>query len=164
MPETMKYFNRFILIFFSLLAILPAYAQQNQQIGCVEPGLRLQAHEMKHQFKEQGFEIMRDAMIHMADREPFSVVADLKKGVFYQLIFIGNTRAIKLALEMYNQKEERIDTRVSNTAKYEPNYISFSFTPETSGRYMFSLVQRVKQKKFCGSFTIMELKKDTKQE
>ncbi len=156
----MEHFIRITLACLALLATLPVSAQQRQQIGCVEPGLRLQAHEMKHQFKEQGFEIMRDAMIHMTDREPFAVVAELKKGVFYQLIFIGNTRAAKLVLEMYNQKEERIDERVANTGKDEPNYISFSFTPETSGRHMFTLLQKAKQKRFCGSFTIMELKKD----
>ncbi len=129
----------------------------SQQIGCVEPGLRVQVREITQQFADQGFTVTRDAMIHMENKEPFPIVVDLKKGVFYQIVFVGNTKAIKLSLETYDVQNKLLDQRHSQTGKFEPNYISFSFTPEVSGRYMFLLTQKTKLKKFCGSFTIMEL-------
>jgi len=157
-PDAMHPFIKPISAFLVLLFALTASAQQKQGVGCIDPGLRQQAHEMKQGFEAQGFEVMRDAMIHMSDRVPFPVVIDLEKGVFYQIIFIGNTRAARLTLETYDSQNKRMDERVSATGKNQPNYISFSFTPEKTGPYVFSLLQKMKRKGFCGSFTVMALK------
>jgi hypothetical protein len=154
----MTYFIKPLLASFLTLLTLTVAAQKQQRIGCIEPGLRQQALEMKQGYIGQGFEVMRDAMISMDDRTPFPVIVELKKGVFYQIIFIGNARAAKLSLETYNSEDKRIDTRSVSVGKSATNYISFSFAPEENGPYVFSLMQNAKGKNICGSFTIMELK------
>jgi len=160
----MKQLRNAVLSCFLCLCTAAAFAQQQtQQIGCIEPGLRQQAREMQQQFTEQGFEVLRDAMIHMSSNTPFPVVVDLQKGVFYHILFIGNTRARKLVLEIYDDgykkkgDSKKIISKTSLTGKDEANYISFSFMPEKSGEYVFSLLQQMKLKDFCGSFTIMVL-------
>ena len=154
----MRLLLRITLAVLLCLQTVAAFSQSAQQIGCVEPVLRQQARELQQQFIEQGFTVSRDAMIHMSSNEPFPVVVELQKGVFYQFIFIGNTRAQKLTLELYDNDQKRLALKTSHTGKDEANYIFFSFVPEKSGPYVFALTQKVKQKAFCGSFTIMELK------
>lgn len=147
----------------SFLAVSPAlHAQQKASVGCIDGAIRLQAQEMKDYYLKQGFEVFRDAMISMSSMEPYPVIVQLQKGTFYQIIFVGNTADSKIKLELYDGHDNKLDEKTVERNREQPNYISYSITPENSDTYMFMLMQKLKNKEMCGSFTILQLKSDKK--
>lgn len=136
--------------------------QQKASVGCIDGAIRQQAQEMKDHYVKQGFEVFRDAMISMSSMEPYPVIVQLQKGQFYQIIFVGSTADSKMKLELYDGHDTKLDEKTAERNREQPNYISYSITPEQSDTYMFLLMQKQKNKDMCGSFTILQLKKDKK--
>ncbi|PZF74108.1 hypothetical protein [Taibaiella soli] len=147
----------------SFIAVSPeVHAQQKASIGCIDGAIRQQAQEMKDHYLKQGFEVFRDAMISMSSQEPYPVIVQLQKGMFYQVIFVGNALDSKLKMELLDGHDNKLDEKTAERNREQPNYISYSFTPEQSDTYMFLLMQKLKNKDMCGSFTILQLKSDKK--
>lgn len=138
------------------------YAQQNASVGCMDASIRLQSQEIKQHFLKQGFEVYKDAMISMSSMEPYPVIVDLQKGMFYQIIFVGNVGDSKMKMEVYDGHDTKLDEKLVMRNRDQNNFISYSFTPEQSDTYMFLLLQKMKAKDMCGSFTILKLKGDQK--
>jgi len=151
------------ICFSTIFTAQQAAAQKNTSasVGCVDPAIRTQAQEIKQHFQKQGFVVYRDAMISMSSMEPYPVIVQLQKGQFYQIIFVGNTADSKMRIDIYNGQDQKMDEKLVMRNRDQPNYISYSFIPETTDTYMFMLLQRLKNKDMCGSFTIMQLKTDS---
>lgn len=159
------------VLFLSLLSIiftLQSFAQGNpNKLGCKDKDLLVQASEQKVSLKAQGFNIENDAMLRMKSREEFPVLIHLEAGVFYHFLFLGNTRAKKMQLQIIDPNQKFIIEKKQLPYKNSSNTISFSFTPAQSGTYSILLFQNMKQELFtfkdapevCGSFTIFKLKK-----
>lgn len=160
----MKHFVLTAAICFSMTGFVQqASAQkagQNASVGCIDPAIRTQAQEIKQHFQKQGFVVYRDAMISMSSMEPYPVIVQLQKGQFYQIIFVGNIADSKMRIDIYNGSDQKIDEKLAMRNRDQPNYISYSFIPEDTDTYMFMLLQRLKNKDMCGSFTIMQLKSE----
>lgn len=145
------------------------YAQQQApRIGCKDATLLVQSTELKESLTKQGFEVINDAMLSMDSKDNFPIVVRMQSGVYYQVIFLGNTRSKRMNLELYDVNQKKIITKEQQPLNQTSNIISFSFTPPTNGDYTFILSQTMKQEMFkpkesvCGSFTIMRLKKKDK--
>ncbi|XZF14820.1 hypothetical protein ACTHGU_01675 [Chitinophagaceae bacterium MMS25-I14] len=136
---------------------------QNASVGCMDPSIRLQSQEIKQHFLKQGFVVYKDAMISMSSMEPYPVIVELQRGQFYQIIFIGNIGDSKMRLEVYNGHDQKIDEKLVMRNREQPNYITYSFVPEQTDSYLFTLMQKMKNKDMCGSFTILQLKSDKKE-
>lgn len=152
----MKPFLYSIAVFLGLSA--QSYAQQAPRIGCKDPYILTQATDLKHNFEEQGFEVLNDAMLSMESREDFPVMVRLKQGDFYQVIFVGNTRSSRMILDLFGPNKKPVLNKEQKPMSQTSNVISFSFTPERSEDYMFLLRQIIKKGNSCGSFTILRLK------
>jgi len=160
----MKKIFRFAVLLSFTFVSLHSYAQNNgPQLGCKDPYILTQAKGLKEGLQAQGFEVLNDAMLSMQTREDFPVVVRMKQGEFYQVVFVGNTRSNKMNLELFDSEHKSLLHKEQKPMQQTSNVISFSYTPETSGDYMFVLSQVIKQKTSCGSFTILRLKsKETK--
>lgn len=125
------------------------------KIGCMDKGIRLQSQQLKHDFKAQGMEVYKDAMIGMANKEPFPIAVQLSAGEQYEFIFTGNKKADRLYFELYDGNDRKLaDKTVDNTGRN--NYILYAFIPEKSDLYLVVVSQKIKGKKeFCGSFSVM---------
>lgn len=134
-------------------ACLAAQAQPN--VGCNDKAMRLEAAQLKENFKVQGMELYRDAMLTMQSQEPSPIAVQLEKGKMYQMIFVGSHYASKMFFELFDGDDKRIDKQEVPDPK-QKNYILYSFIPEKSDVYLVVLSQKYKSKSFCGSFTIME--------
>jgi hypothetical protein len=152
-----------------LLFSLHAIAQDARpHIGCKDATLLVQAIEQKEGLTQQGFEVLNDAMLSMESKEDFPVVVRMQAGVFYQIVFLGNTSSRKMRLELYDPRQKSILQKEQQPLNQTSNIISFSYTPAESGDYMFMLNQSMKQELFkqrqtvCGSFSILRLKKAAK--
>lgn len=148
---------------------LSGFAQQQApRIGCKDATLLVQSTELRDGLAKQGFEVLNDAMLSMDSRQDFPIVVRMQAGVFYQVIFIGNTRSKRMNLDLYDTEKQVVLNKEQQPLNQTSNVISFSFTPATSGDYTFMLSQTMKQDMFkakssiCGSFSILRLKKTSK--
>ncbi len=146
------------IIVLSLVSVNISRAQ-TLGVGCIDGPIRQQSLDMKKEWVAQGFTPVRDAMVGVESKKPFSMPMTLKKGVFYQIIFIGNALAQSITLEMFDDTGLRLTEKTVKRADNDPNYISISFTPEYTGNYTFALSQKIKSKVSCSAFLLMELKK-----
>lgn len=155
-----------LLLFCALsLTICTVGAQDAPRIGCKDGILAAQAAETKTALLQQGFEQINDGMLQMSSEEAFPVVVRMKAGQFYQILFIGNTRAKKIALELSEKSQGSLVYKQQHPLNQQSNAINFSFTPAVDGDYLFTLEQKMKSPgilkrapEACGSFTIFRLK------
>lgn len=158
----------FLTFFLASFYITVAAQQQAPRIGCKDATLLVQSSELRESLVKQGFEVLNDAMLSMDSKENFPVVARMQAGLYYQIIFMGNTRSKHMKLDLYDGEKQAVLHKEQQPLNQTSNVISFSFTPATSGDYTFLLNQSMKQEMFkakgsvCGSFTIMRLKKTEK--
>lgn len=147
----------FVAIIFSCLTVCHhvAVAQILPSLGCNDKSIRLQAEQIKQDFKAQGQEIFKDAMINMESRQPTPIAVHLKKGVLYQMVFIGSKEANRLNFEVYDGEDKKIDERVMKHPAIT-NFVIYSFVPEKTDLYLVILSQIKGTKNLCGSFTIMQ--------
>jgi hypothetical protein len=157
-------FMRQILLFSLLvLLIVPFSVQaQRQSVGCMDKGIRLQADEIKQHYVNQGCGVYRDAMLNMSSMTPSPVVVQLEKGEMYQIIFVGTLEVYRMNLEMFDANENKLIERFVFKNRQQPNYIIVNFIPERSDDYLFTLMQKLKNRDMCGSFCILKMKSDKK--
>lgn len=163
--------NTLLMIAFTALSLLSAKAQDAPKIGCKDGILSAQAAELKTSLLQQGFEQINDGMLSMSSHQPFPVMVRMKGGQFYQILFVGNTRARKITLDLSENKQGFITSKQQHPSGQTSNVISFSFTPTADGDYLFTLEQILKSQGLlkgagmsCGSFTIFRLKQTTNSE
>jgi hypothetical protein len=144
---------------------LTGIAQDAPKIGCKDGILSAQAAEIKASLTQQGFEQINDGMLTMTSHQGFPVMVRMKGGQFYQILFVGNTRAKKMSLDMGESTQGELVHKEQHPLDQTSNVINFSFTPKVDGDYLFQLEQILKSPgllkaipETCGSFTIFRLK------
>lgn len=146
----------FITGFNSDAQIIPA-------LGCNDGSIRLQAEQMKQDFKSQGLEVYKDAMIDMESRQPSPIAVQLTKGVLYQMIYIGSKESKKVSFELYDGEDRRIEEKSLKNPSAS-NFMVYSFVPEKTDLYLVILTQIKGTQNVCGSFTIMQPASKPKQQ
>lgn len=153
------------------LTAITVPAQDAPRIGCKDGNISAQAAETKAGLLQQGFEQLNDGMLSMSSDQPFPVLVRMKGGQFYQILFIGNTRARKMTLELSEKNQGSILFKQQQPLHQSSNVINFSFTPAADGDYLFTLGQKMKASgmfksapETCGSFTIFRLKTSDKKD
>ena len=131
--------------------------------GCSDLGLEQEVAELKEEFKEQGFEVVQDAMFQLQPRSDYPLIYKLQKADFYEVIFVCNENANKMKLDLIDPEQEVFVSKELRPIQHTSNVISFSFAPTSSDSYTFMLSQVIK-KNSCVSFTIMKLKSEADQE
>lgn len=157
-----------LLIFFSMKQIIsllflsavftsaiPANAQQQPNIGCMDKTLRLQAEQIKQDLKAQGMSVYKDAMVSMESREPFPIAVQLTKGQMYQMVFVGSKEASRLTFELYDGQDNKIDQKELDDPA-DANYVIYPFIPDKTDVYLVVLTQKLKSKTLCSSFCILQ--------
>lgn len=137
------------------LAFNAANGQILPSLGCNDKSIRLQSEQYKQDFKAQGQEVYRDAMVNMESRQPTPVAIQLNKGVLYQMIFVGSRDANKISFELFDGEDRKIDEKSLKNPEMT-NFIVYSFVPEKTDLYLVILTQVKGTQSLCGSFTIMQ--------
>jgi len=126
------------------------------KIGCMDQGIRLQGEQIKHDFKAQGMEMYKDAMLTMMPKEPYPIAVQLTQGTIYQFVFVANKEASKLYFELFDGADTKLVDKVVEN-KGTNNFIIYSFIPQKTDLYLLVVSQKVKgRKEVCGSFTVMQ--------
>lgn len=143
-------------------------AQEQPHLGCKDAVIAAQSAELKSSLVQQGFELQNDAMIGISSSDGFPVVTRMQGGEFYQIVFIGNTRARKMRLSLYDPQMKLQVAKEQRPLQQTSNVINFSFTPPSDGNYRIELEQHMQSSMFrhagesCGSISIFRLKKEKK--
>lgn len=145
----------FLAIATSLLFAGYAQAQQQPKVGCVDRAIRIQAEQLKHDFKAQGLTATKDMMLGMTSKQDYPLAVELKAGELYQLIFTGSREAERMGFVLYDTEGKLIEAKELNEPA-KTNFMVYSFTPEKTGRYTLNLRQNLKKRELCGSFIVME--------
>jgi hypothetical protein len=153
----------FLFILFALFQQNVLLAQIIPALGCNDKAIRLQAEQIKQDFKTQGLEIYKDAMIDMESRQPTPIAVQLTKGVLYQMIYIGSKDAKRISFELYDGSDKKIEDRALKTPEIS-NFLVYSFVPEKTDLYLVILTQNKGTQNVCGSFSIMQPSAKPKQQ
>lgn len=146
----------FLLYIVTFSIIASQASAQQAKIGCMDKDVRIQAEQLKHDLKEQGQEVFKDAMIGMTSMEPYPVAVQLEARELYQLVFVANSSASKIYFELYDGSDKKIgEKKIDNNGRN--NFVVYSFMPQKTDLYLVVLTQKVKGKKqICGSFSITQ--------
>ena len=153
----------FLFILSALLLQIELHAQIIPALGCDDKAIRLQAEQIKQDFKAQGLELYKDAMIDMESRQPSPIAVQLTKGVLYQMIYIGSKDAKRISFELYDGSDKKIEDRVLKNPGIS-NFLVYSFVPEKTDLYLVILTQNKGTQNVCGSFSIMQPSTKPKQQ
>ncbi len=127
---------------------------QPASIGCIDKAIRMQAEELKSGFTKHGMEVYKDANVTMESDQPYPVAVQLKKGVMYQIIFVGSQLAKDIRMELFDGDDKKLGEKLMK--KTDPNYIIYSFIPEKTDIYLVVLSQHLKNQAICSSITILQ--------
>lgn len=147
---------RNILYIVPLVFLFSTAAAQQARVGCVDKSMRVQAEQMKHDFKAQGMEVYKDAMLSMKSNEPYPIAIQLKEKELYQFILVGDYDANKIYFELFDGKDNKLAEKVIKKGD-KTNFIIYSFIPSKSDIYLVVLTQKTRgNADVCGSFTVMQ--------
>ncbi|MCB9046197.1 MAG: hypothetical protein H6550_08650 [Chitinophagales bacterium] len=139
----------------TVAAAQTGYAQM-AKVGCMDQGIRVQGEQIKHDFKAQGMEIYKDAMLTMSSKDPYPIAVQLTQGTLYQFVFVGNKDASKLYFELFDGADTKLVDKVVEN-KGSNNFMIYSFIPQKTDLYLLIVSQKVKgNREVCGSFTVMQ--------
>ena len=128
-------------------------AAQTENLGCIDKDMRMEAEGLKASFIKQGLSVFKDAMITMESQQPVPVAIEMVQGRIYQMVFIGNSSAAKVSLEVMDGNHKQVMQKQSG--KGGNHYVVYSFIPEKTDVYLVMLYQKFKGKTACGSFTLL---------
>jgi hypothetical protein len=137
-----------------LSVIAVAGRAQQTALGCVDAAMRVQAEQIKRDFKAQGFVSVKDMMITMKSKQASGVRVALTAGKLHQLVFIGSKDANNLHFEIYDKADFRVDERKLDDPM-TTNLVIYSIVPEKTDTMVVALTQNLKEKTACGSFTVL---------
>ena len=149
-----NYIYAFTLLVITSLYSNAAFAQA--KLGCTDNAILVQGAQFKHDFKAQGMEVYKDAMLSMMPKDPSPVAIQLSKGQLYQFIFVGSRAASKIYFELFDGNDKKLAEKVLDDPAHT-NSVVYSFIPPKSDVYLVVLSQKIKGKmEVCGSFTVMQ--------
>jgi hypothetical protein len=145
-----------------LLCSSRLFAQQDviRQAPCENAVIKRQADSLKASLASDNFELVRDAMFGMESEYEMPVILPMEKGVWYQVIFIGDEKSKLHELRMYDYSEKEVAYKKNYGLQGDGAIINFQYIPLTSEFHIIKPLQvNKKQKKnLCGCLILMKKK------
>jgi len=132
--------------------------EQRQMLGCIDPTVRMQADAIKQHYVKQGFKVYRDAMINMESMVPTApIYVQLMRGHLYEIIFVGNPRAVSHRMMIYDSNDQKLDEKfvTKHHDDEATNFIIYEFAPDRTDAFVLEFMTRLKNENFCGSICIL---------
>jgi hypothetical protein len=138
------------------------FAQQDviRQTTCENAVIKRQADSLKASLASDNFELVRDAMFGMESEYEMPVILPMEKGVWYQVIFIGDEKSKLHELRMYDYTEREVAYKKNYGLQGDGQIINFQYIPASSEFHIIKPLQvNKKQKKnLCGCLILMKKK------
>ena len=138
------------------------FAQQDviRQAPCENATIKRQADSLKASLANENFELVRDAMFGMESEYEMPVILPMEKGVWYQVVFIGDEKSKLHELRMYDYTEREVAYKKNYGLQGDGAIINFQYIPVSSEFHIIKPLQvNKKQKKnLCGCLILMKKK------
>lgn len=142
-----------ITILFTALSFSQQATAQKPRTGCNDVSIKNQGDGVKTGLTKQGLSLFQEAMISMQTMEPAPVVVKLNAGQSYQFIFVGDQDASRMAMELYDGKDKKVDEKV---VRGGGNQIVYTYTAPKTDEYLITLMQKKRGRdNMCGYFGVM---------
>jgi hypothetical protein len=153
----MKNNNAIVLFTFTLLQVLPSKNSFAQSLDTYNNNLliKLQADSLKLLFKKQGFIIVRENAIVMKSQFEIPVIAALKEGTWYRIIFIGDITSKIYEIRMFDWNEKQVVYQKKMWGDVDGNIINYDYIPRFTEYHMIKPVQVNKRKKNIGGYMML---------
>jgi carbamoylphosphate synthase small subunit len=156
---------KFFLSVATLLAVsLSSQAQQTNSLGCIDPDTRLLTDEVRQHYAQQGYAVVRNAMLNMTSQQPFSAVLDMSANETYQVAFVANKNASQMDTRVIGPNKKQLLYQNVRVKKEGKRVITFPFRTDRTDAFLFIMQQNVRNEATCGGFLVFRdtLKNRTK--
>ncbi len=154
--------KNFKLILLLLLVLFLGKVTVSQNVTTrsagADPSILHQADSVKQELIEQGFVVLKEAVIKMESEYEMPVIVPLTEGSWYQFVFIGEMTSKLYEVRMYDWEEKQVVYEKKQWGDVDGNVISYSYIPKLSEYHMMKPVQVNKNKKNLSGY-VMLLKK-----
>ncbi len=158
--------NRYSLLLTVLMLSSNCIFSQDviRQAPCENATIKRQADSLKANLANDNFELVRDAMFAMESDYEMPVILPMEKGVWYQILFVGDEKSKLHELRMYDYTEREVAYKKNYGLQGDGAIINFQYIPVSSEFHIIKPLQvNKKQKKnLCGCLILMK-KKTTQQ-
>jgi hypothetical protein len=125
---------------------------------CENEFIKNQADSLKKLFTNNGFMVLREAMVAMESEYELPVIIPMTQGTWYQVVFIGDIRSKTYEVRMYDYDEKQVVYKKNQWGDVDGNIITYSYIPRMSEFHMIKPVQvnKVQKKNLCGYFILLK--------
>jgi hypothetical protein len=125
---------------------------------CENEFIKNQADSLKKLFSDNGFMVLREAMVAMESEYELPVIIPMTQGTWYQVVFIGDIRSKTYEVRMYDYDEKQVVYKKNQWGDVDGNIITYSYIPRMSEFHMIKPVQvnKVQKKNLCGYFMLLK--------
>ena len=148
------------LLALSLLACITLSYGQNKPVSpCIDSTVTKSSDSLARSLRNESFSLVHTASLTMESEYESAILADLKKGNWYLLAFVGAKSSKLFQVTVYDNEEHRVAYEKQKSVDKEGNILIFTYRPETSGYHIINPLQsNKKMKTVCGQ--LMLFKKD----
>ncbi len=119
--------------------------------------MKRQADSLKTRFTNEGYVVLEESRITMSSETELPVIVNMKKGTWYQIIFIGDIHSHSFEVRMFDFDEHEVVYK-KNEWSQDGNIISYPFVPKGTEFHLIKPLQvtRGKKKNLFGYFLLLE--------
>lgn len=148
---------KFTFIIFSIILLFSKQIiAQSAPMECKNDVVLRQADSLKNIFLADEFSVVRESPLKMESQYELPIIVQLKKGMWYHFILVGDKSSKLFEVVMYDWDENKVFYEKNKKKDIDGNIISFSFIPTESGYFNLRPVQiNKKENNLCGYFIMM---------
>ena len=153
----MKKLFTIVLLFIATLISLYTKAQPMvSKTAFDNPAILSQADSIRTVYEMQGFELSKASGMNMESENEVPVVFQMKEGVKYRIVFIGENTSKLNEVRMFDWNDKQVVYKKQAVSGSSNNIISYDYTSKSTEYHMAKPVQTNKKKEIGGYFMIFK--------
>ena len=153
----MKKLFTIVLLFIATLISLYTKAQPMvSKTAFDNPAILSQADSIRTVYEMQGFELSKASGMNMESENEVPVVFQMKEGVKYRIVFIGENTSKLNEVRMFDWNDKQVVYKKQAVSGSSNNIIYYDYTSKATEYHMAKPVQTNKKKEIGGYFMIFK--------
>lgn len=144
-----------LLLVFNLTTTAGPGPKPTAPVTAMDAALLSQIDSMKTIMGNQGFALVKEALMPMESEYEVPVIVPLNEGTWYHIVFIGDISSKLFEVRMFDFSEKQVVYQKHYGNGMESNVINYSYIPKFSEYHMIKPVQVNKKKKNMNGYILM---------
>ncbi len=148
----------FITIIFLCTQSQAQYGEVIRQQACLNESFSPKVDSIKKALSAFGYTTVREASMSMESEYEMPVIAPLRQGAWYYIVFIGDNTSRLYEVRMFDSNDKQVVYKRNQWAEIDGNIIAYPYIPQFTELHMIKPVQVNKKKKkgLCGYIMILK--------